>query len=290
MRITLLGAPTTAGSHNAGQEDAPAALRAAGLADALRRQGVSVEDSGDTPATPYRPLGVGLASRDLDRVTAQAAAVADGVAQAVADGHVPLVLGGDCTITAGVVAGALRAGLDPALAYFDGDLDLSTPADSGSGVLDSMVLAHLLGNADNSLARLGPRFPMLAPDRVLAVGFHPVEASTAQLAWAEASGLHLLPVTRLTDPASVRKALPDDGPVIVHFDLDVIDSGDFPLANFPHFNGGLTADAAFECLRSLCAAPQLAAVAVTEVNPHHDPDGAMVARLVDALALALGRD
>jgi arginase family enzyme len=41
VRVSILGVPTTAGSHNPGQEKAPAAWRAAGLADRLREAGVA---------------------------------------------------------------------------------------------------------------------------------------------------------------------------------------------------------------------------------------------------------
>ena len=44
------------GSHNPGQEKAPAAWRAAGLIGELRAAGLDVEDRGDLPVTPYRPL------------------------------------------------------------------------------------------------------------------------------------------------------------------------------------------------------------------------------------------
>jgi len=72
-----------------------------------------------------------------------------------------VVLGGDCTITLGVLAGVQRHAPDAGLLYFDGDADLATPATTSSGVLDAMGAAHLLGLADNPLARLGPHFPML---------------------------------------------------------------------------------------------------------------------------------
>ncbi|SHN29871.1 arginase family protein [Cryptosporangium aurantiacum] len=291
MAFSVLGAPTTAGSHNAGQETAPRVLREAGLLDALKARGLDVHDAGDTPPMAYQPQGVGVVARDLARVTEQAAAVARGVAAIAREGRVPLVLGGDCSIEVGVVAGLIDAGRDPVLAYFDGDLDLSTPADSTSGVLDSMVLAHLLGLADTGLSRLGPRFPLLAPDRVLAVGFHPVEASPAHHAWLKSSAVTALPVTELDGTASQIRAAVDPlaarGPVLVHFDVDVIDSGDFPLANFPHFNGGLTADAAFAVLGALCDVPDLAAVVVTEVNPNNDVDGTLIRRLVNGLVDAL---
>jgi len=47
MKLTVIGAPASAGSHNAGQEDAPAALRAAGLIEQLRAAGIDVDDAGD---------------------------------------------------------------------------------------------------------------------------------------------------------------------------------------------------------------------------------------------------
>jgi arginase len=291
MAYTVLGAPTTAGSHNAGQETAPRALREAGLLKALAGKGIDVTDAGDTPVTPYRPQGIGVAARDLERVTGAARAVAEGVAAIAGQGRVPLVLGGDCSIEVGVVAGLVAAGQDPVLVYLDGDLDLSTPDGNNWGVLDSMVLAHLLGLADNGLARLGPRFPLLTPERVLAVGFHPVEATAAHLDWLAASKVTALPVTSLDGSErqirSALQGLPDGGPVVVHFDVDVIDSGDFPLANFPHFNGGLSAEAAFDVLRILCATPHLGAVVVTEVNPHNDNDGTLIPRFVAALVDAL---
>ena len=77
--------------------------------------------------------------------------------------------------------------------------------------------------------------------------------------------------------------------VLVDVDVDVIDSGDFPLANFPHFNGGLTAEQAFACLAEFTAVEAMAGLVVTEVNPHQDPDGTLVARLATAIGAALAR-
>jgi arginase family enzyme len=46
---TIIGVPTSAGAHHAGQDRAPAALRKAGLVERLTGAGVSVDDSGDLP-------------------------------------------------------------------------------------------------------------------------------------------------------------------------------------------------------------------------------------------------
>jgi arginase len=77
--------------------------------------------------------------------------------------------------------------------------------------------------------------------------------------------------------------------VLLHFDFDVIDSTEFPLANFPHFNECLPEHLAMRCLREFGRSPGLAALVITEVNPDRDPSGELVERLVTALVDALAR-
>ncbi|MFY9926884.1 MAG: arginase family protein, partial [Streptosporangiaceae bacterium] len=93
-RIGILGVPTTAGSHNPGQEKAPAAWRAAGLAEELRKAGLDVVDRGDLPVTPFRAVAPVDGLRDVERVAEVARGVAAEVAAIRADGRLPLVLGG----------------------------------------------------------------------------------------------------------------------------------------------------------------------------------------------------
>src|ERR1039458_3571688 len=148
-RVSILGVPTSAGSHNPGQDKAPAAWRAAGLADGLRRAGLDVEDRGDLPAAPFRPVPPADGLRDTERVVTAAQAVAAEVAAIRAGRRLPLVLGGDCTITLGVLAGFGEVGL----VYFDGDADLATPERSESAVADTMGMTHMLGGGSRSEER-----------------------------------------------------------------------------------------------------------------------------------------
>jgi len=76
--------------------------------------------------------------------------------------------------------------------------------------------------------------------------------------------------------------------LMVHFDVDAVDSGDLPLANFPHYGIGVPLSAARTVLEVLFAAPRLSAVVLTEVNPSYDADGDSLSRYVDAVAGALG--
>jgi len=59
-------------------------------------------------------------------------------------GRLPLVLGGDCTITLGALEGFGEGGL----VYFDGDADLTTPEHSSSAVADTMGMTHMLGGGE----------------------------------------------------------------------------------------------------------------------------------------------
>src|SRR6266508_4657058 len=165
MTIALIGVPTSAGSHGPGQEKAPQALRRAGLVEGLRAAGLEVEDHGDLPTARYQARAADPRQRNLDDVVEVAGRVADQVHAVLDRGQRPLVLGGDCTITLGVVAGFARHGDELGLVYLDGDADLSTPATSRSGVLDSMGVAHLLGEGApaSSLAARGRPPPPRSP-------------------------------------------------------------------------------------------------------------------------------
>src|SRR3977135_1302743 len=98
-RVTVIGAPSSAGAHHAGQEQAPAALRAAGFVDRLRSAGIDVVDLGDVVDATFTPDEAESTARGLSTVVDAARAVADAVAGVVADNRRPVVLGGDCTIT-----------------------------------------------------------------------------------------------------------------------------------------------------------------------------------------------
>ena len=96
----------------------------------------------------------------------------------------------------------------------------------------------------------------------------------------------------IADPAgAAARALaaiaPASGPLVVHFDVDTVDSGDLPLANFPHYGSGVRLSHVVTCLQVLRAAPAFAGLVLTEVNPTHDPGGAQLARYVAAITAAV---
>jgi arginase len=74
---------------------------------------------------------------------------------------------------------------------------------------------------------------------------------------------------------------------LVHLDVDVLHTGLFPVANFPHF-AGLTLEEVSAGLCEFTGGEKFGGLVITEVNPDHDPDGQLIrtlARVVtDALA------
>ncbi len=292
-RIAVIGVPTSAGSHHAGQDRAPAALREAGFACRLREAGMDVADLGDVPGAVFTPDAAGATARSLASVVQVAGAVADAVAAALAGQRLPVVLGGDCTITLGVLAGLQRQDPSAALIYFDGDADLGTPQTTSSGVLDAMGIAHLLGLADNPLSRLGPAWPMLTDDRLVLVGYDETDPKTYQAGVLDARpGLTRFAGRQVrADPAGCAAgalaAVAAAGSLLVHFDVDAVDGRDLPLANFPHYGTGVPLSTAGELLTAFYRAPALRAVVLTEVNPSYEPTGATLGRYVNVVAGAL---
>ncbi|TMF12866.1 MAG: arginase family protein [Chloroflexi bacterium] len=292
MKFGLIGVPSSAGAHGPGQEKAPFALRQAGLLGALREAGLEVEDLGDLPVVRFAPDRVERRRQSQSQVVKVARQVAEAVARAVERELIPIVLGGDCTITLGVVAGLLRHQPDLGLIYFDGDADLTTPETTHSGIFDSMGVAHLIGQGDPDLAHVGPRFPLLPQDRIVLFGFHPYEIEPDESRVLEASAMTKYPVTSMDDrpvelAAQARARLEERArAVAVHFDVDVMDSAEIPLADWPHYDA-LSFGDAMRCLSVFVGSPKLAALVVTEINPDNDPDGLLVRQFIDAFAGAL---
>ncbi|MGX5656498.1 arginase family protein [Geodermatophilus nigrescens] len=290
--LDLLAAPSSAAAHWPGQERSWAALAEAGLPAALARtREVAVREL-FAPARWAAGRAPEGRVRDAGRVTAGLVAVRDAVAGSLAAGRLPVVVGGECTTTVGLVAGARGAGLRPGLVYVDGGVDLRTPADNPTGVADSMALAHVLAlpGCDPGLLAAGPARPLLAVDDVVAVG---VRAAEPDATTAGRIGLRAIPAGAVAaDPegSAARAAAAVDGPdgFLVHLDVDVVEFLDLPLADVPDHGRGLPLDVVAAVLRLLCAASGFRGLCVTEVNPDHAPDPGEVGRLVAVLTDALG--
>ena len=170
-QLALIGVPSSAGARRAGQERAPAAFRTAGLVERLQATGLEVKDLGDLPTATFRPDSEHPRQQNVGLVVDVARQAADRIDGAVASHRLPLVLGGDCSLSLGVIAGLLRHHSRLGLLYFDGDVDLNTPETTPSGAFDGMVVAHILGRGARQLAEIGPRSPLLSEEDIVLFGY-----------------------------------------------------------------------------------------------------------------------
>ena len=165
-----------------------------------------------------------------------AKATAERVASALAADAAVLVLGGDCTVELGTVAGALRETQSVGVVYIDLDTDLNTPESTQDGALDWMGVAHMLGVEGTlpELVALGPRVPMLRPEQVLFFANDNVEPFERQV--IEELGIAEVRLAEVAaDPSGAAEAVASGWArqferLLVHLDVDVLDFVDMPLA------------------------------------------------------------
>jgi arginase len=293
-RLVITGAPSSAGAYAPGQEKAPAALRAAGLLEFLSARGITVEDHGDVPGFRWRADKSNPRAMNASTAALVARATAERVAAALAQDAVVLVLGGDCTVELGTVAGALVGTENIGLVYIDLDTDLNTPESTDDGALDWMGVAHMLGVEGTvpALVSLGPRVPMLRPKQIHF--FANDNSKSFERRIIEDRGIAEARLADVVaDPSGAAQAVVNGWArhferLLVHLDVDVLDYLDMPLAENNRRNAGLRFDQLMAALRPLLLAPNWVALTVTELNPDHgESDGSTLRTFAEALADAL---
>jgi arginase len=292
--LTIVGAPSSAGAYAPGQERAPAAVRAIGFPEMLRQRGIELHDRGDVAGFRWRPDRAHPRAMNASAVARVARETSNPVAAALAAGDKVLVIGGDCTVELGTVAGALRDTSSVGLVYIDLDTDLNTPHSTQDGALDWMGVAHLLGveGCVPELTQLGQRTPMLGPEQLLFFANDNVEPFERNV--IARLGIDQVPLSDVTsDPARAADAVVAGWAsrferLLVHVDVDVLDYVDTPLAENTRRNWGLRCDELMAALKSLLAAPNWAALTLCELNPDHgESDGATLRRFCTSLANAI---
>jgi arginase len=133
---------------------------------------------------------------------------------------------------------------------------------------------------------------MLPPERLAILGYDDSDIDARERHLLNAPVSHIDGKQVAADPVGAAAAArahveASAGAIMVHFDVDVVDSADLPLANYPHHGEGLTLATAVTALRELCASPAFTGLVLTEVNPTHDPSGQLLSRYIDALVAAL---
>lgn len=274
--VSLIGAPADVGAGVRGASLGPEALRVAGVVQALRRQGLRVEDRGDLagPVNPMHPVHAGC--RHLQQVQVWTRLVADAVQNALAWEQVPVMLGGDHSLAIGSIAAVARhcalQSRPLQVVWLDAHADCNTPATSPTGNLHGMPLACLLGQGPAVLT--GP-MPVLQPQQVWLLGLRSTDPGEETLL----QSMSIRPVRLQGSPddggqmvvtlAQWLSSLDPHTHVHLSLDLDVLDPGLAPGVSTPA-PAGLRAPQAMACMRLLGQCGRVGSVDLVELNPARD--------------------
>ncbi len=293
--IAIIGVPLDLGAGRRGVDMGPSAIRYAGLNERLAQLGHRVRDLGNISvplAEECSPPALDERLRYLDPIIAVNRKLAERVAAVVADGALPVVLGGDHSLAIGSVGGVAR-GRRIGLIWVDAHGDFNTPETTPSGNIHGMGLAALVGHGAPGLTQLNGAAPVLRPEDVALVGVRDLDPLEREA--IRSSGIHIFTMhdidrrgmAAVMDEAIMCVSAATAG-FHVSFDLDVLDPTEAPGVGTPVL-GGISYREAHLAMELVAASGRLLGLDLVEVNPILDTFNATAQRAVAFALSALGK-
>jgi len=262
VQVCLIQVPYTAGDERQGSSQGPHRLVQAGASQLLSAKGLDVVIESIDRDGPFRDSG----SSSLT-VCKQLASI---VRRSVEAGRFPLVLGGGCDISKGVLSGFdhSRCGV----VWFDAHGDFNTPESTTSGYLPGMSLAVIAGHCFTSYwSQIGNSTP-IPEATILMLGVRdldPAERDRLKHSAIQVVNWHKGMPTRDVGLAldELAKRVPE---VYLHVDIDALDSQVAPgVVNAP-VPGGLSLRDLTSAIRHTFGAFQVRAASLVGFNPDRD--------------------
>lgn len=289
----LIGAPVDTGQRYPGCLMGPSAYRVAGLAQAIRDLGHGVADWGDIRIPDLPPLASpNPAVHSLAETVAWTEALADKVDDALSQGGLPVIMGGDHSLALGSVAGAAaharRTGRPLFLLWLDAHSDFHTPLTTTSGNLHGTPVAYIAGRD------AFPPFPQaIPPQNICLFGIRSVDPAEHAALLTHDIAIHDM---RVLDErgiiAPLREFLArvrDQGGLLhVSLDVDFLDPSIAPAVGTT-VPGGTTFREAHLVMELLHDSELVTSLDLVELNPFLDERGRTARLMVDLVASLMGR-
>jgi len=295
-QISLIGAPTDIGAGARGASMGPEALRVAGLQAALEGHGLEVADRGNLsgPANPWLPTAEGY--RHLGEVVQWNRSVHDAVHGELAQGRLPILLGGDHCLGIGSISAVARhcreAGKKLRVLWLDAHADFNTSVLTPSGNIHGMPVACLCGQGPRELVEIGGTVPAISPKVVRQIGIRSVDPGEKRL--VHETGLEVFDM-RYIDEMGMRHTmelalatLDAHTHLHVSFDVDFLDPEIAPGVGTT-VPGGPTYREAQLCMEMIADTGRLASLDVMELNPALDIRNKTAELAVDLIESLFGK-
>lgn len=294
-QIAILGVPIDLGAGRRGVDMGPSAIRYAGLSRRLSELGYQVVDFGNltvpmVETTPPPPPDSRL--RYLEPIADMCGRLARQVADIVQQGMLPLILGGDHSLTIGSASGSARL-RRLGLIWIDAHADFNDEHTTPSGNIHGMPLAVLTGRGHPTLTGFAGRIPAFDPAHVVLIAVRdldPLEREALRASSITVFTMH--EIDRCGMATVVERALAiattDTEGFHLSFDLDVVDPREAPGVGTP-VSSGISARESHLAMELIAESGALRSLDVVEVNPILDERNATAQLAVDLVLSALGK-
>ena len=295
-RSILIGAPIDTGQRRPGCLMGPAAYRVAGLAQAIGDLGHGVEDWGDVNLPALDEVTCpNPAVHSLAETVGWTHALMDKVDDALSQGGMPIVLGGDHSLALGSVAGAAafaaRRDQPLFLLWLDAHSDFHTPLTTSSGNLHGTPVAYIAGRAGFDAF---PPFPAPIPaDRICLYGIRSVDPAEHAALLDHDIAINDMRVLDEQGVVAPLRAFLDrvrrmGGMLHVSLDVDFLDPAIAPAVGTT-VPGGTTFREAHLVMELLHESGLVTSLDLVELNPFLDDRGMTARLMVDLVGSLMGK-
>ena len=298
QKVRIIGVPMDLGQSRRGVDMGPSALRGAGLQASIKKLGLQVEDIGNLSVKQPEEMPVGeKRAKYLQEIAETCGDIAAAAEKSLNEGFLPLVLGGDHSIAAGVAAGVANHFRNEkkqiGYLWLDAHGDMNTPESSPSGNVHGMPLAAIMGYGAPELVDLLGFKPKAEPGNIVIVGARDLDAQERKI--VKKSGIHVFTMRDIDERGmrevmsdALKYAMDDTAGIAVSLDMDFVDPSDAPGVGTP-VRGGVTYREAHLAMEMIADSEAMVSLEVVEINPIIDEHNRTALLGVELVLSALGK-
>jgi arginase len=298
QKVRIIGVPMDLGQSRRGVDMGPSALRGAGLQTSIKKLGLQVEDIGNLSVKQPEEMPIGeKRAKYLQEIAETCGDVAAAAEKALSEGFLPLVLGGDHSIAAGVAAGVAnyfrKDKKQIGYLWLDAHGDMNTPESSPSGNVHGMPLAAIMGYGAPELVDLLGFKPKSEPGNIVIVGARDLDAQERKI--VKKSGIHVFTMRDIDERGmrevmadALKYAMDDTAGIAVSLDMDFVDPSDAPGVGTP-VRGGVTYREAHLAMEMIADTESMVSLEVVEINPILDEHNRTALLGVELVLSGLGQ-
>jgi arginase len=297
--LSVISVSMDLGAGRRGVDMGPSAIRIAGLSAMLEGMGYEIREVGTVTASGPETADPGDSrTRYLAEVSEVCKRSHALVKQSLDHGSLPLVLGGDHSLSIGTVSAVsahyAKGDESIGLIWVDAHTDMNTPETTPSGNIHGMALAILTGQGGpEHLQAMAGFNPAVHPGNACVIGARDVDPPEKDV--VRESGIRVFTMAEIDERGmaacmdeAIARVTSGTAGFHLSFDLDSIDPMVAPGVGTP-VAGGLTYREAHLVCEKVARSERLVSLEVVELNPVLDAENRTGKLAIGLMASALGK-